>query len=84
MKINQFNYNAYRLRGIVFKSLRRSTESTRDFEQAAKLRSDTKIVGSIYKVDVSGGKTIIPPLYRDGSGLERLRQGRSEGLVGRV
>ena len=61
IKINKFNYRAYTLRGIVSRSLKNTVESKKDFEMAAKLRSESNIVGSIYKVDLSGGKAFYPP-----------------------
>jgi tetratricopeptide (TPR) repeat protein len=81
MKINQFNYNAYVLRGIVFRSLRRSADSERDFQQAAKLRSESKIVASIYKLDVSGGKAIYPPYTETVPVLNVIVRGDQKGLL---
>jgi hypothetical protein len=61
IKINKFNYRAYTLRAIVHRSMRNTADSKKDLEQAAKLRSESNIVGSIYKADLSGGKAFYPP-----------------------
>lgn len=61
IRINQHNYMAYKLRAVVLKSLGKTFDSEKDVAQAAKLRSESKIVANILKLDVSGGKSVYPP-----------------------
>ncbi len=81
IKINSFNYKAYYLRSIAHRSMQRSNESRKDVEQAAKLRSESKIVAGIYKLDVSGGKTIYPPYTATVPVLNVIVRGDQKGWL---
>jgi tetratricopeptide (TPR) repeat protein len=51
LKINPNNYKAYFIRGLV------KDEKT-NFEKAARLKSESNIVGNLYKADYSAGKIV--------------------------
>ena len=53
LKINPNNYTAYYIRGLV-------DSSKSNFEKAAKLKSDSNIVGYVYKANFSVGTAVYP------------------------
>lgn len=53
LKINPNNYKAYYIRGLV-------DSSKSNFEKAAKLKSESNIIGYVYKADFSAGNAVYP------------------------